>query len=656
MDWLLATIWYLIGVWASTWLARRLLGRPVPLAPALGATLLGLVAGLGGAALMRASNPGRGLYAVDFAVISWLTTLVLVALGSLLARPPRPGGTRPTIGAPHPPHPLRAMRRRLARLGRYAQVAGLAARYGLAAQSRRHARRRGQPVGVAGTTSMDLAAALQQAGGMFVKLGQALSTRPDVVPPPLLARLATLQDQVTEVPADEVLALLTAELGAPPEQTFARLDPTPLAAASMAQVHRPLLPDGGQVAVKALRPGIEELVGRDLDIMGRLARGLHEHTRWARQLGILELVRGFADNLTQELDLRIEARNTTTIADQLGPAAAVRIPAVHAELTTRRLLVSEYLDGTSLQRAGPLLERLGADRTGLARTLLSCMLRQLLGGGVFHADPHPGNVLILGDGTLALLDFGAVGRLDPLQQAALQGVLVALAGRDPQALADALGGVTTTRELADPDLLARALARLLTARLGPGMGVSAQLLDELFRLLLDFGLAVDAELAGVFRAMITLEGTLRLLDPEFNLLEEAQRAAGGLLAERVVADSLEAAVGGELLGALPLLRRVPRHLDRLATGLQRGTLAVHARPLADRRDVRTLADLVNRVALAILAAGTAISSALLLAVSGGPRIAGRLGAYGLLGTIGLAAAIILGMRVVVATTHDPDNQ
>jgi ubiquinone biosynthesis protein len=333
----------------------------------------------------------------------------------------------------------------------------------------------------------------------------------------------------------------------------------------------------------------------------------------------------------------------------------VRIPTVYPELTTQRVMVTEFIDGPSLQRAGPLIESLGLDRHGLACALLGWMLRQILGSGVFHADPHPGNVLILADGTLAVLDFGSVGRLDPLQQSALQGVLVALAGREPRGLADALSGVTNMRDLTDQELLERALARFLVTRLGSGMSVSTELLDDLFRLLLDFGLVFDSELAGVFRAMITLEGTLRLLDPRFNLLEEAQRVAGDLLSERMVPDSIEEAIRSELIGALPLLRRVPRHLDRLATSLQRGTLTIRTRQLADRRDVRVVAELVNRVVLAVLAIGAAISSVLLLTVPGGPQIANGLGAYELLGTIGLAAAIILGMRVLVATNRDPGD-
>jgi ubiquinone biosynthesis protein len=651
LDWLIGgTIWYLIGLWVSMTIVRRLLGRHLPILRLAVAVFIGLLVGIGGGALLWINNPGRKLYAVDFVVISFLTTLICAAALSLLAQP----GTddRSSFGA-HRPRPLQAIRRRWARTRRLAQVGLLAVKYRSAARVQRR-RLRMHPGMPADPTSFDLAAALRQAGGMFVKLGQVLSTRPNMVPPHALTRLAALQDRADPVPAAQVAALIASELGEPPARLFAEFDTAPVAAASLAQVHQARLRSGALVAIKALRPGIEDLVERDLDIMLRAARAAHINTRWGRRIGVLELVQGFSDNLRQELDFRIEAQNTTTVAEQLGPGSAVRIPRIYPDLTTRRVLVSEFIDGVSLQRAGPLLDRPGVDRRQLARTLLGCILRQILGAGVFHADPHPGNVFVAADGTLALLDFGSVGRLDPLQQAAVQGLIVALKQRDPRGLADAISGVTTVRDLARQELLERALARFLVTRLGPGMPVSAELLEDLFRLLLDFGLAFEGDLAGVFRAMITLEGTLRLIDPHFRLLEEAQHAAGELFAGRIRAESVAEAVRAEVFDALPLLRRVPRHLDRIATGLQRGSLSIHARPLADPRDVQLLAGFVERVILALLATGTAIASVLLLATPGGPQVANDFSAYQLIGTIGLFAAIIIGMRAIIGNSHPDD--
>src|SRR4029450_1469733 len=650
MAWLIGgTIWYLIGLWVSTTIVRRLLGRHLPIIRHAVAVFIGLLVGVAGGALLWINNPGRELYAVDFVVISFLTTLICAALLSLLKQP---DADEASFGLRRP-HPLQAVRRRWARTRRLAQVCFLAVKYGWTARAQGR-RTRMHNSGPAGRASFDLAAATPQAGGMFVKLGQVLSTRPDMVPPHALARLAALQDRVDPVPAAQVASLIASELGEPPARVLADYTPTPFASASLAQVHQARLRSGALVAIKALRPGIEDLVERDLDIMLRAARAAHINTRWGRRIGVLELVQGFSDNLRQELDFRIEAQNTTTVAEQLGPGSAVRIPRIYPDLTTRRVLVSEFIDGVSLQRAGPLLDRPGVDRRQLARTLLGCILRQILGAGVFHADPHPGNVFVAADGTLALLDFGSVGRLDPLQQAAVQGLIVALKQRDPRGLADAISGVTTVRGLARQELLERARARFLVPRLGPGMPVSAELLEDLFRLLLDFGLAFEGDLAGVFRAMITLEGTLRLIDPHSRLLEEAQHAARELFAGRIRAESVAEAVRAEVFDALPLLRRVPRHLDRIATGLQRGSLSIHARPLADPRDVQLLTGLVERVVLALLATGTAIASVLLLATPGGPQVANDFSADRLIGTIGLFAAIIIGMRAIIGNSHPDD--
>jgi ubiquinone biosynthesis protein len=299
VDWLLALFWYVTGFWAVIWLARRLVGTQVPPArtgvSGLLGLLIGLLIGLGGAAMMRASNPGRDLYAVDFVVISMLTTLVLVALSGLVARPQARSGSGPTLRRPRP---LRALRRRRSRTGRYVQIVLIRAQCRLSARAGRRERRPDEPNGTGRKAGLDLTGALQKAGGMFVKLGQVLSTRPDLVPPHVLARLATLQDRVAPAPSDEVTALLTAELGEPPEHMFTSFHRTPVAAASLAQVHRAQLASGAPVAVKALRPGVEDLVERDLDIMLRLARTAHGQTRWARRLGVRDLVQGFSDNLS----------------------------------------------------------------------------------------------------------------------------------------------------------------------------------------------------------------------------------------------------------------------------------------------------------------------------------------------------------------------
>jgi ubiquinone biosynthesis protein len=287
------------------------------------------------------------------------------------------------------------------------------------------------------------------------------------------------------------------------------------------------------------------------------------------------------------------------------------------------------------------------------------MLRQMMIEGIFHADPHPGNVLVLPDGRLALIDFGLVGRLDPLQQAGLRRLLMAVTRRDPGELRDALTDLAEVRhehESGD-DLLERALAQFMARHLGPGMIPDAVMFKALFTLLTEFGITFPPVIAGVFRAIMTLEGTLALLAPGFQMIEEARSLAGSLLGQQLAPSSLHEAATDELLTLLPVLRRLPRRLDRITASLERGTLTTNMRLFADEREITFAAAIINRAVMAFAGASLGGISAVLLAIHGGPALLpgathGGTSIFRIFGYLGLFFGVVLILRVVIAAARE----
>jgi ubiquinone biosynthesis protein len=559
--------------------------------------------------------------------------------------------------------PVQAARRRLRRGRRYADVTMIAARHGLGGFLRGRGALGGDP-GTRAERARSVRLALSDGGVTFVKLGQLLSTRRDLVPIELVAELEQLQHQAVPAPWEQVRALLISELGAAPEEVFAEFDHEPLAAASVAQAHRARLRSGEEVVVKVQRPGIAPVVARDLDIVLSIAGMIEARARRGtsslstiegppRGLNVMELARGFADALQEELDFRVEARNLQAVRAATAAADAavpVHVPDVYEELSTERVLVLEWLQGIPLGAAGPAIDDRGLDHRQLADTLLACFLRQILLDGVFHADPHPGNVLLLSDDRLGLLDFGSVGRLDGGLRDALAQLLLGLQRGDPAAARDALLELARRPDELDEQRLERDLGRFIVRHLSAGSAPTPEMFIDLFRILSGYGLVVAPEVAAVFRALATLEGTLGALSPGYDLIAGARAFTAEQFAGRLGPEAMYRGATEELAALLPSLRRLPRRVDRITGALEEGRLAVGVRLFADERDRRVVTTLLHQILLAFLGSAIGLMGTVLLATgagSAGPRISSGLHLFQLLGYSLLVISFVLILRVLV---------
>lgn len=629
-------------------LVRRIAGAPISLVRATVAALIAtliarpVLGALVGEPMGSDGAPtvALGLYLALLMAFSVVLAMLLLVLAEMVI---------PDGSLPGPVELWRSWRSRLARGRRYAEIVGIVTKHGLS----RFLRGR-RPAGASSASerrelARSLRRTLEDGGVTFVKLGQQLSTRRDLLPPEFIDELSLLQDAARPLPWAQVHAAISAEWGKPPESALASIEHEPLGSASIAQVHAAVLRDGTPVVLKVQRPGIIDTVDRDLDLVKRLAATLCARTEWANRIGLRSLADGFADALREELDFTVELTSTALVATELAGTPGVRAARTYPELSTIRVLVMERLPGVPLGAAEPLLARLGPQRRGeIADTLLDVVMGQVLRTGVFHVDLHPGNILLEDDGTLGLLDLGSVGRLGEATREGLARLFGAIGTGSSQAASDALLDVVDRPEDVDERALEQAVAEVILRFGSGGPGAGAAAFTALFRLVSDHGLGIPPAVAAVFRAVATLEGTLLVADPSYDLADRVRTIGRDQLGQAATPARLRESLEREAITLLPVLRRLPRRLDRLTDAAEHGRLSVGVRLLADRRDRELVTRLWHQGIMTVLAATAGIMATLLFTVGPGPTVAPGIGLFWVLGATMLCIAVVLALRVLMA--------
>jgi ubiquinone biosynthesis protein len=489
-----------------------------------------------------------------------------------------------------------------------------------------------------------LRSALEELGPAFVKLGQILAGRADLLGPTWIAELEKLHSHVPPVPYDELRAQLVADLGGDPHAVFAWFDETPLAAASIAQVHRARTHDGQEVVVKVRRPGVAQSVRVDLKLLERLAGTVVRHWPDIEPYRPVELVRQFARSLAHELDLAQEGRHAERIAAQFAGHGEVVIPQVFWAWTGERVNVQAWVDGIP----GEALARVDAadlDRHELARRGAALVLKMVITDGFFHADPHPGNVIYLPGNRIAQIDFGMVGRLTEQRRAELLDLLLGLVERDAEAVAEVLldwtGGSTAEKELvADIEGFLDTYHGVPLAQLHLG-----HMLLDVTAVLRRHRLLLPPDLALLIKVFITLEGLGRGLDPGFHMAGEALP----LLKEAVRARYRPQALGRQAWRALrrtvTMLGALPHDLARAVRTLRRSGVQVHVEVRGLQQSVDQLDRALSRLTIGLVVAALIIGSSIVMTVGGGPRLLG-LPAFGLVGFVGAVVGAVWLLRAI----------
>jgi predicted unusual protein kinase regulating ubiquinone biosynthesis (AarF/ABC1/UbiB family) len=460
-----------------------------------------------------------------------------------------------------------------------------------------------------------LAGDLEAMGPTFIKLGQLLSTRADLLPPAYLEALSRLQDDVEPVSFEVIEETVTREIGARISNAFQSFESTPRASASLGQVHRAVLRDGRPVAVKVQRPGIRQRIVDDMEVIEELAEFLDTHTGVGRAYGFRGMAEEFRRSIMAELDYRLEAANLRLLGSQLADYQRIVVPQPIDDYTTSTVLTMDLVDGRNVGALGPLAT-LETDRCALARDLFDAYLDQILVHGFVHADPHPGNVLLTTDGRLALIDLGMVVRIAPELQDDLVRLLLALSEGDGTDVSSILAGLGEKRENWDRLRFEREISALVQRNQAVTVGQleAGRMVGELARIAGDCGLRPPVELTMLGKTLLNLDQVANKVDPDFDPNAAIQDHVGKIMRRKMLQSASPAHLLSAAMDAKEFVEKLPARVNKVMDALAEGQMTLNIQGIDEKELMRGIQKLANRVTAGLVIAALIVGAAMLMQI------------------------------------------
>ncbi|MGW8193313.1 MAG: ABC1 kinase family protein [Desulforhopalus sp.] len=484
---------------------------------------------------------------------------------------------------------------------------------------------------------------IEELGPTFIKFGQIMSLRPDLLPQELLIELEKLQDDVAAIEKEDIVPVVEEYLGRAIADVFSYFDTKPVAAASLSQVHKGILRENGvPVAIKVQRPDILKGISSDLDILDSICTFLDQQFVELQCYNLPELARTVRRNLMEEIDFRRELNNIN-IARSYAEFTDIFIPAPFTRWSSSKLLVMEYFEGVKFKA---LLDEASYDRESIARQGLQAIVKQILEDGFFHADPHPGNILVGKDLKLCVIDWGMVGRLTEQDRFMLLDMLTAVVDKNSENLMDSFIQLSSSKgETLDRNSLERELLAILDSYYAlPIKNIdTGRLLTSVLGLLRDHQLELPANMVVMIKALVTAEGSARFVFPELNVIEELRGSVHRLARERYSPRAIWKNVQNTLSGFLTIQRELPRQLLQIVEKIEAGKLNINFHLDKLEQLVNTMESASNRLTTGIITGAIIMGSSMIITTGVGPFI------FGLpaLGVIGYLLSVVLGLWLVI---------